>query len=162
MSSQIRDVAFWHKAEVPPTSRDFRFRGLNGHPMSAFLRSWSVMQRWSPASGSVEALRLKIPAGRKYLQTYPRPSDPCHSVLVICSRGAPGYSVGPAEQGCRVQPPRRVHVRLAVDVQAASHALKPRHDRSMAQDLVGSGASRPPQDTGPGRGGPDGLPKKLE
>jgi hypothetical protein len=25
------NVAYWHKAEVPPASRDFRFRGLNGH-----------------------------------------------------------------------------------------------------------------------------------
>ncbi len=25
------DVRLWHKAEVPPASRDFRFRGYNGH-----------------------------------------------------------------------------------------------------------------------------------
>ncbi len=32
--------------------------------MSAFLRSWSAMQLWSPASESVEARRLKAPASR--------------------------------------------------------------------------------------------------
>jgi hypothetical protein len=26
-----RDFRFWHLAEVPPASRDFRFRGHNGH-----------------------------------------------------------------------------------------------------------------------------------
>ncbi len=46
-----RDFRLWHKAEVPPASCDFRFWGLNGHPMSAFLRTSSAMQRWSPASG---------------------------------------------------------------------------------------------------------------
>ena len=51
--------------------------------------------------------------------------------------------VSSAEQDAGFNPRAGVTHRLAVDVQAALHALKPRRDRSMAQDLVGSEASRP-------------------
>ncbi len=46
--TNLADVGLWHKAEVAPASCDFRFRALSGHPMSAFLRSWSAIQRCPP------------------------------------------------------------------------------------------------------------------
>ncbi len=34
----------WHKADMETVAADFRYRGLNGHRMSAFLRSWFAMK----------------------------------------------------------------------------------------------------------------------
>ncbi len=121
--SDTTDLRKWHISEVP---------GLGMHV------------RRTPKSGSSEAFSASLVLGQPKYIIKLIPAFLTRVILALSSaQEGRQASVCPAEQGCRVQPPRRLHVRLAVDVQAASHALKPRRDRPMAQDLVGSGASRP-------------------
>jgi len=47
------NVAFWHKTEVPPPPRDFRFWGLNGHSKryGRFKPQSSLLMLFHPLAG---------------------------------------------------------------------------------------------------------------
>ncbi len=75
------DVAFWHNAEVPPASRDFRFRGFNGHQNHG--SRLPVLTR----SGSQPRVSLGPQMTHKSRREY---SAGCYDALIRYSRATKG------------------------------------------------------------------------
>ena len=65
------DVALWHITEVPPASRDFRFRGHNGHTLALIPPGFSHQHDGCqvPGKGVAGNMRLIAELAATYART---------------------------------------------------------------------------------------------